>query len=150
MVPKHLKAGWQQQAPAAFISLPVPTGVEVTQRCDGHRSWPGADHHVQENMLIRNNRARTAKESRNSCYKDNWKDTIFIALSLAVSKFLSHFKEWHRGDTFLLFSVQGNCAAENGPSWKTQSVLQGSQKSFTKQCRNGPRNDFWWRLRQKA
>lgn len=44
------------------------------------------------------------------------KDTIFIDLSLAVSKSPGLFKEWHRGDMFLSFSVQWNCEAEDGQS----------------------------------
>lgn len=38
-------------------------------------------------------------------------------------------QDWHWGDTFLRFSLWGNCEAENGQSWKTQCYREARKDS---------------------
>lgn len=73
--------------------LPVPARVEMTQEC--------------KQQLTINYQARITQISEDSCYKGKWREKIlfYTDLSLAVSKPPSLSHEWHRGDTFLKFSV---------------------------------------------
>lgn len=97
--------------------LPVPARVEMTQEC--------------KQQLTINYQARITQISEDSCYKGKWREKIlfYTDLSLAVSKPPNLSQEWHRGDTFLKFSVWGNCEAENGQCWKTQCYREARKDS---------------------